>query len=68
MPPGYDSGGRPQPVARRSVAVVSDDFLDEMIAERTSANAAFPAVLEAAVRRRLVDAERVADDGDGGLQ
>lgn len=43
------------------VALVADDFLDEMIAERTRANPAFPAVLDAAIRRRQVDAELVAD-------
>jgi len=32
--------------------MASKDFLDEMIAERTKANPAFPALLDAAVRRR----------------
>ena len=50
------------PVARRIVVIVTDDFLDEMIAERTRANPAFPAVLDAAIRRgRRVEVERVAD-------
>lgn len=43
------------------MAPVTDDFLEEMIAERTRANPAFPAVLDAATRQRQVDAERVAD-------
>jgi hypothetical protein len=49
------------------VAVVPDDFLDEMIAERTRADPALPAVRDAA-NRRNINAERVAHDRDGDLQ
>gem|GEM_PF-3838912 len=41
---------------------MTDDFLDEMIAARTSANPAFPALLNAAVQRRQAETEQVADD------
>ena len=44
------------------MGLVTDDFLDEMIAERTLANPTFPAVLDAAVQRLRVDAEPVVDD------
>ena len=47
------------------------DFLDEMVAERTKANPAFPTLVEAATRRRLRTGSLVAptaDDGDGDLQ
>ena len=37
------------------------DFLDEMIAERTSVDPAFPLIVEAAFQRRQVDAEWVAE-------
>lgn len=40
---------------------MTDDLLDEMIDERTMANPAFPSVLDVAIRRRQIAAERVAD-------
>lgn len=42
--------------------MVTDDFLDEMIAERTLMNPAFAVVLDAAIRRRQDDVELVPDD------
>lgn len=47
------------------------DFLDEMVAERTKADPAFPRLVEAATRRRLRTGSLTAlasDDGDGDLQ
>ena len=43
------------------MVTVTDDFLDEMIGERALANPAFPAMLDAAVRRRQAEAEQVRD-------
>ena len=41
--------------------VARKDFLDEMIAERTKANPEFPALLDAAVRRRQLLGELAAE-------
>ncbi|MGQ0431252.1 MAG: hypothetical protein ACT452_02455 [Microthrixaceae bacterium] len=41
---------------------MTDDFLDEMIAERTLMDPAFPVVLDAAIRRRQDDVKLVPDD------
>lgn len=42
------------------------DFLDEMIAERTSVDPAFPLLVEAATRRRLRSEHAIAPNaGDG---
>ena len=43
------------------------DFLDEMIAERTKANAEFPALLDAALRRRRLLEELTAEREALGL-
>ncbi|HUR48568.1 MAG TPA: helix-turn-helix transcriptional regulator [Acidimicrobiales bacterium] len=43
------------------------DFLDEMIAERTKANPEFPALLEAAARRRQLLEELAAEREALGL-
>jgi len=51
------------PLLARIVAPVSDDFLDEMIDERTLANPAFRALLDAAVQRRRTGTEPAADPG-----
>jgi hypothetical protein len=47
----------------RIVEPVSEDFLDEMIDERTLANPAFRALLDAAVQRRRAETEPAADPG-----
>jgi ribosome-binding protein aMBF1 (putative translation factor) len=47
--------------------MASKDFLDEMIAERTKANPAFPALLDAAVRRRQLPARLTAEREALGL-
>lgn len=44
-----------------------EDFLDEMIAERTKANPEFPALLDAAVRRRRLLEELTAEREALGL-
>ncbi|MBA2496874.1 MAG: hypothetical protein H0V33_07230 [Acidimicrobiia bacterium] len=42
---------------------MSEDFLDEMIDERTLANPAFRALLDAAVQRRRTETKPAADPG-----
>jgi len=61
MPPGYALARQHARGLHRIVALVTDDFLDEMIAARTSANSAFPPLLDAAVQRRQAETEQVAD-------
>ncbi|MGH9152702.1 MAG: helix-turn-helix domain-containing protein [Acidimicrobiales bacterium] len=47
--------------------MASKDFLDEMIAERTKANPEFPALLEAAMRRRQLLEDLIAEREALGL-
>jgi len=62
MQPGYALARQHARGLGRIVALVTDDFLDEMIAERASANPAFPALLDAAARRRQAETEQVVDN------
>ena len=47
--------------------MASKDFLDEMVAERTKANPEFPALLDAAMRRRQLLEELTAEREALGL-